>query len=147
MGRLYKLLRLLVADRCLLVKAVLLVGAVRVGLWLLPFRVLRRLLAGLSPANAQLQQGDPALIGRVVWAVKVASHYIPAATCLTQALATQALLSRRGHPAILRIGVTKSEAGKFQAHAWVEYQGKVVIGGSGARSHFTPLLSLGEKRS
>ena len=147
MGRLRKLLCLSSTDLLLLIKVGVLVGAVRVGLWLLPFRVLRRLLARLSQANSQLQQGNSAFIDRVAWAVTTASRYVPAATCLTQALATQVLLCRQGHPASLRIGVAKSEAGEFQAHAWVEYQGEVVIGGSEARSHFAPLLSLGEDRS
>jgi hypothetical protein len=146
MGRLRKLLCLPSADRHLLIKAVLLVGVVRVGLWLLPFRTWRRILTGRAQTNCQLQLEDANFIARVVWAVRTASRYVPAATCLTQALATQALLCRRGHPTSLHIGVARSKAGEFQAHAWVEYQGKVVIGGRGALSHFTPLLSLGEER-
>jgi hypothetical protein len=30
----------------------------------------------------------------------------------------------------LRIGVARSEAGKIEAHAWVESMGKVIIGGT-----------------
>ena len=83
---------------------------------------------------------------QVVWAVTVASQYVPAATCLTQALAAQVLLSRLGHPASLRIGVSRDEAGEFQAHAWVECQGRVVIGGVQALSRFTPLPPLDGER-
>jgi hypothetical protein len=83
---------------------------------------------------------------QVVWAVTVGSRYVPAATCLTQALVTQVLLSRRGHPASMRIGVARSEAGEFQAHAWVECRGRVVIGGAQAPLRFTPLPSLERER-
>src|SRR5438309_451978 len=68
---------------------------------------------------------------RVVWAVVVASRYVPMSTCLTQALAAQVLLARRGYSAHLHIGVAKEGAeAKLKAHAWVESDGKVLIGSS-----------------
>jgi len=66
----------------------------------------------------------------VVWSVSVASRYVPKATCLVQALAMKALLDKEGHPANLQIGVMKDEGGKFQAHAWVESQDRILNGGS-----------------
>lgn len=146
MKRLYKSLCSPSKDRRLLVKSVLLLGMVRLGLWLLPFQTVRRLLTRMRRAIAELQEGDQASIDEVVWAVTAASRYTPAATCLTQALATQVLLSRRGHQASLCIGVARSEQGQFQAHAWVECQGRIVIGGIKALSRFAPLLSLDEKQ-
>jgi hypothetical protein len=147
MERLRKFLCGPAADRHLLITAMVLVGTVRVGLWLLPFRVMRHLLARLAQKNSELQRGALVSIGRVVWAVTVASRYVPAATCLTQALATQVLLCRRGFAAKVHIGVAWGEMKEFRAHAWVEYQGRVLVGGSEAVSHFTPLLSLGGDRS
>jgi hypothetical protein len=65
-----------------------------------------------------------------VWAVETAARHMPLAnTCLTQALAAQVLLARRGYPALLRIGVVKGDKDNLQAHAWVESEGEVVIGG------------------
>jgi len=125
----HKFLRLASMDRHLLIKAVLLVGAVRLGLWLLPFRVLRRMLEIPKRKTAEFQKTNPAAsLDRFIWAVKVASQYVPAATCLTQAFATQTLLTRNGHPADLRIGVLKTQEGQLEAHAWVESNGKIVIG-------------------
>lgn len=127
MRRVRKFLGLAASDRHLLLEATLLVAATRLGLWLLPFRTLRHLLDSLTrPAPT----GGQAAPERVAWAVSVASRYIPAATCLTQALATQALLGRRGHRSRLRIGVAKAERGQLEAHAWVELEGNVVIGGA-----------------
>jgi hypothetical protein len=140
MKRLHKFLRLPATDQRLLVKSALLLGAVRLGLWLLPFQTLRRLLARMIGGNTTLQEETS--IAKIAWAITVASWYVPAATCLTQALATQVLLGRQGRAATLRIGVVRSEVGQLQAHAWVEYQGSVVIGGIEAPSRFTPLPPL-----
>jgi hypothetical protein len=82
----------------------------------------------------------------LIWAVTAASRYVPGATCLAQALAAQVLLGRTGYPARLRIGVAKGEERKFEAHAWVESQGRVVIGGPGL-GRFTPLTTLAGDRS
>jgi hypothetical protein len=103
-------------------------AAVRLGLWLLSFRTLQSLLQkwakpGVHAAGAPAPQ-------RVAWAVMAASGYVPrTSTCLPQALAVQALLSRAGYPAELHIGVAKNGAARLDAHAWVESQGEVVFGG------------------
>lgn len=148
MKRLYKFFRLSSTDRSLLVKAALTVGTIRMGLWGLPFRTLRRLVGSVTQKSAGLPKADRASLDRIAWAVMVASRYVPAATCLTQALATQVLLGRRGYPACLRIGVEKGEGGQLQAHAWVESDGVVVIGGSEPElERYTPLPALDGVRS
>ena len=75
------------------------------------------------------------------------SRYVPAATCLTQALATRVLLSRLGQPAHLRIGVAKSKKGQLQAHAWVESQGKIIIGDQPDLSRFAIMPLIKEEIS
>jgi len=57
-----------------------------------------------------------------------AQRVVPGATCLPQALAAEALLKRGGLPADLRIGVMKGASGKLLAHAWVESDGRIVVG-------------------
>jgi hypothetical protein len=57
------------------------------------------------------------------------SRYLPHATCLTQALAAQALLFRSGFPAQVEIGVAKDDDRRLSAHAWVVCYGQVVLGG------------------
>lgn len=73
--------------------------------------------------------GD-ASCGDLIWAVQVSSHYVPRTTCLTNALTGHSLLSQYGYPSLVKIGVGKSSEGEFEAHAWLEYEGKVVIGES-----------------
>jgi len=111
MKRLFKFFRLSSTDRSLLAQAAFTVGAVRVGLWVLSFRTLRRLPARVAQVPARLPKADWSYVDRVAWAVTLVSRYMPAATCLTQALATQVLLGQRGYPVCLRIGVVKDEGG------------------------------------
>jgi hypothetical protein len=138
MTRLHKFLSLPAQDRRLLVRAAFLITAFRLGLWLLPFS---RLLAFTRPAEHPALEAarlDPAPIA---WAVQVVSRYIPGATCLVQALTGAALLQHAGLPASLHIGVAKQSGEHFDAHAWVECRGEVVIGASGV-VHYTRLLSV-----
>lgn len=132
MRRILRFLRLPLADQCFLIKVMLLVWAVRIMLWLLPFRKVRDLLTRFSGTAGSELTGAQSAIDRIAWAVTAGSHFVPAATCLTQALATKILLRRCGYHASVHIGVTRTDAGKLQAHAWVESNGKIVIGGSEA---------------
>ena len=142
MKRLRRFFNLPATDKSLLVKAAFTVAAIRVGLWALPFWILRRLLAWMTRETNVRKEGDTNSVDRTVWAVKVAGRHVPRATCLTQALAAQVLLARRGCPARLSIGVAKSQEGQLEAHAWVESEGRVLIGGLEGLSRYTPLPSL-----
>ena len=139
MKRLHKFLSLTPSDRVLLINALLLLGAIRLGLKLLPFQTLRRLLARIAQPIRTLPEIEKASVDKVAWAVMVASHYIPGARCLAQALATQVLLERRGYPTQLRIGFTRDKGGQMSAHAWVESEGRVAIGGVANMAHYIPV--------
>jgi hypothetical protein len=76
---------------------------------------------------------------KVAWAVELVSRYVPA-TCLSRALAAQVLLARRGYPVLLHFGAVK-EGERFLAHAWLESEGQVVIGGHIVEP-YTPLGTL-----
>ena len=129
-------------DRRLLIGALLLLWGVRLGLSTIPFRTLHGLLARVPRARASLRSGKRPPLDRVAWAVRVASRYVPQATCLTQALTAQALLARHGHPGDLRIGLARDQDGRLQGHAWVESRGRVVFSGSEDPSRFTALVPL-----
>jgi hypothetical protein len=62
--------------------------------------------------------------------------------CLARALTTKTLMKQHGYTAELRIGVMRSQAGQLEAHAWIEYQGEVIIGQLHNLVEFTPLPSL-----
>src|SRR6185503_6906967 len=108
MKNLRKLLLLQPSERRLLLRTGLLLWVARLGLWLLPLPALRRLVAKFRPTEPIVRDRDSANIKQIVWAVAVASRYVPAATCLTQALAGRILLAQHGEPALLQIGVAKN---------------------------------------
>jgi hypothetical protein len=140
--RLRSFLRLPGVKQGLLLKATLLLGIIRLGLWLLPFETLRRLLIGFSGTPARLRDTNQPSLGEVTWAVETAGRCLPGAvTCLTLALTAQVLLVRRGYGAVIHIGIAKEGGERFQAHAWVESEGKVVIGDYEI-DRYTPLASL-----
>lgn len=137
-----RLLDISTADQNLLFTAWFRMAAIVVGLKLLPFQTRQRLLSGTSKEPVRSGQNDRPSAERIAWAVTVASRYVPGAACLSQAWATQTLCLRHGYPAELHLGVTKGEGGNLEAHAWVESEGKIVIGGLQDLSRYTPLPSL-----
>jgi hypothetical protein len=150
MAHLRRFLRLSTTELWLLVKATLLLEVIKLGMQLLPFRALRRLLDRVAgtPAgwrHTNYTSVDPS-VDKIAWIVEMASRRTPGAkSCLTQALAAQVMLTRRGYPSRLHLGVAKGERGQFKAHAWVESEGKVVMGGS-ELGGFTPLTVLERER-
>lgn len=145
MTRLFKFLNLPSSERSLLVKAAILLWGIRLGLWLFSFQTLQRHLARVMQTSPESPDADSSSPDRPAWAVRAASRYVPKATCLTQALAAQVLLGRRGHTSRLHIGVTRSMEKEFEAHAWLQCEGKVVIGDSEIE-RFTPLLASEAKK-
>jgi hypothetical protein len=143
MKRLRRFLHLPAAERQLLVKAALLLRAIRLGMRLLPFRTLRYLLTGAAGIPRRSRHADHPSAKTIAWAVEAANHCPPGVkTCLAQALATQVLLARCGYRAVLYLGVAKGAQEEFQAHAWVESDGKVVSGGGSKLGRYTPLAVL-----
>jgi hypothetical protein len=122
----------------MLLNAFILLIFVRVGLWLLPFRKLQKTLEKLFhyPATSDNQLPSPEKFSS---AVSTVSQYVPAATCLAQALTLQVLLSREGIHSDLAIGVARDDAKGISAHAWLEIDGNVIIGGQ-ERDRYTQLL-------
>ena len=139
MRSLRKLLSLRSAERNLLFKAAPLIVAVRIALWVLPLRLVRRWLASVSRVLPGAPREGTVAPDRIGWAVETASRALPGTkNCLVHAVVTEALLTRYGSPAELRIGVAKRERGRLEAHAWIESSGKIVIGGTGVEL-MTPL--------
>ena len=145
MKRLRRFFSLTAGDRRLLAWAAFLIGAIRIGVWLIPFQNLRRMLALKTYSPGGQRANSHNCSDRIAWAVRTASRYVPKATCLVQALAAQVLLRREGYPASFCLGIVRSKEGNVQAHAWVESEGKVIIGGSEVEM-YTRLLALGGER-
>ncbi len=140
MSRLGKFIELPGGERSLLIRSHVLLLATRLGLWVLPFRSLRALLVSKRPTKPVGETVLP--VGRIVWAIKTAARYVPACTCLVQALVAERVLTRLGHDAKMHIGVAKDATGSLEAHAWVEGNQGVLIGELPDLDRFAPLTPL-----
>lgn len=129
----------------LLCKTYLLLNGIRLGLWGLRFPCLQSWVVRLahrpgSVAAAPSSQGWRS----VVWAIEQATRYSPGqAKCLARAFTAEILLKRRGYQPKLHFGVLKSPAESFQAHAWIELQGKTVLGHLPNLTEYTILPKVG----
>ncbi len=107
------------SDRALLFQAFTTVAVVRISL---PLFAISRLRAWAGRLTAGTRQVD-----RIVWAVGVASRWLPGTTCLATALALQRRLSAEGHTSELHIGVARQDE-TFAAHAWLSCEGQILVG-------------------
>ena len=136
MMRVLKFFKISGRERSILVWSLVWVTLFRVGLWVLPFSATKKWTVG--DANPISNDYDKQTVIEIVRAVRYASRYVPYATCLTQALAARKLLEQYGQNAELKIGVTKSN-GDFEAHAWLEIHGRIVLGKQRMHSRYAVL--------
>lgn len=137
MQRLKRFRRLPRAERALLLQAAFTIVAARVALRFLSFERVR-VLACRSAGSAR----RPLPFDRIAWAVEASARQIRASSCLTKALAAQALLNKHGYASQLVIGVARNEARRLEAHAWITCQDQVLIGGPEI-GRYAPLLNVG----
>ncbi|MBD2663431.1 hypothetical protein B6N60_03317 [Richelia sinica FACHB-800] len=143
MKHLHKWLRLRNSDRQLLLTTAITLTMIRLGLWLLPWKILYKLVNRIVQLPLDHPEADEAIWCAVVWAVETVSRYLfPPPKCLARALVTQILLAWQGYRTKLCIGVAKNPQGNLEAHAWVESQGKIIIGKLTNQAKFIPLSSL-----
>lgn len=123
-----KFRKLSLRERTLLLAALVLLPAVRVGLRLFGFRRLCRGLAWATPSFRD-QMGDTGadLIRARATALcvrRAANHGLYRANCLDQSVTIWWLLRLQGVASEIRIGVRKAD--QIEAHAWVEIDSVVV---------------------
>ncbi len=123
-------------QKILITKSLILIIIIRLSLSLLSFSNVKKLSKKFSRPNKNNK--NYITVEDIVWSVKVASNYVPRATCLTQAITAQIILSRHNYLSNLKIGVIKSE--EFEAHAWLEIDNEIVLGES--EKNFVPILNF-----
>jgi len=124
--RLAKFFRLSFSDQRLLMRAALAVVSAKLAISTLRLPAARAALMRLERLGWVVR---PARAARIVWAVETAGGAIPGMkNCLVQAVAAEAMLIRAGHPCELRIGAAKKGSRELIAHAWLESEGRVLIG-------------------
>ena len=125
-------------ERKLLLRTFALVAVIRVLLWTVPFRFARRLILTRAAVSPELMRIP---VKRLSWSVQASAKRIPAASCLTQALALHRILARAGHTADVWIGVAKDSSNGLASHAWIEHEGEILIGDNGELDRYSPILT------
>lgn len=124
--QLAKFFRLSFADQRLLMRAALAVVSAKLAIRTVRLPAARTAVMRLERLGWIVA---PARADRIVWAVETAGRAIPGMkNCLVQAVAAEAMLLRAGHPCELRIGAAKNGPRELIAHAWLESEGRVLIG-------------------
>lgn len=134
LSRLVKFLKLSGRKKGIFLTALGVLWIIRIRLWVLPSSCIRKLTSGMKakPEIGKLT------VEELVWSVETASKYVLNATCLNQALAAKMLLAWNGYSSTLRIGVDTCNG--FAAHAWIEQNGVVILGGTARQ--YKPLYVL-----
>ena len=90
------------------------------------FRSVRRVLLAVGE---QFGTRRPLESGVLLWAISAAKRRCPVrSTCLGEALVAEALFRQHGYKPTLCMGAARRE-GRFEAHAWLEQDHAVVVGG------------------
>ena len=135
--RLVEFARLPAPRRRRLLAALRLLWFARVGLWTMSFKRLRDRLSAME--RSREGQCPTVPLDELVWCIEAAARYVPAATCLARSMAAQVFLRRHGYDTTLRIGVARDRRGTLEAHAWVESDGRVVVGKVEDFQRYAPL--------
>ncbi len=98
----------------------------RIGLTLRRSDALRAKIVAQAPTR----NPAPWELQLAAMSVTAASRLVPGASCLTQALAAQYLLARRGGVSTVRISLPASDIAELKPHAWLLSGQHVVLGGT-----------------
>jgi hypothetical protein len=127
-----------ISKRMVDLEALAMLTLVRLGLSVFGHKRIR-------PWVARLASRDGAAVPSpmVCGSVSRMARFIPRATCLTQAVAAQAMLARRGDRTLVSVGVRTGNLGNAEAHAWLVRGGEVLLGGSAEEiSSYRPLIAF-----
>jgi hypothetical protein len=129
----------------LILRAAVLVSLTGMLLPVFSLRRVRSMTTAVAASLAWMAGRRPVPVDRILWAVAAtARRSIFKATCLTKAIAGQALFSSYGYATRLELG-GKYSNGVFEAHAWLEWEGEVLLGGPrSVTAEYTPFPQVDE---
>ncbi|HMK34282.1 MAG TPA: lasso peptide biosynthesis B2 protein [Desulfomonilaceae bacterium] len=132
-------------DRILVARSAMVLMGIWLGLRLFSFKAVLEAVDRPSRRMSYPNRCSRPRLDRIVWAVLAVSWYWPLMmNCLAQALAAKVMLKREGYRTLVRIGVATSESAGLSAHAWLEYNGEVILGGAGSEDfHALPCFQRG----
>ncbi len=142
MKKLLNFFKLPLREKVLLGESFFLVAFIGLALRLVPFKFLKKTFTRKLMEEAEQKPIDWNQINTIVRSVRSVSRFVPFATCLPQALATMLLIKSKGQHSELKIGVAKDDEQHFKAHAWLETNGRIIIGKLPAHREYKVLDSF-----
>lgn len=143
MKQVVKLLKLPNQEKWLLGQTCIVLGASRLGLRCLSFHTLHHLIDKLSNRLIQANGTRELTPEQIISAVETSTYYMPGQPqCLSRAITTKIILAVYGYHCNLKLGVMKTPMSSLEAHAWIEYEGNVVIGGGQELNRFVSFPSI-----
>lgn len=127
MARVLRFLSLGHKEKMLILQTIFWLVYFRLGLWMMPTPWCKKWICSDGEPPLPTTGQDNSAAKDIIRAVRECSRYVPRASCLTQALAAKTLLDRHGFQSVLKIGAARND-GKFEAHAWIEIDGRIVLG-------------------
>lgn len=126
-NNLFSFFKLSSAERKFFFQALLLLVKYRIKLKKIP---LKELIAQSQQETRkyQKQQGQSIALHRTCRLIEVAAQLVPLSTCLSNALAGQILFAANQHPSKLHVGVRTTPEKGFEAHAWLTWDGAILLG-------------------
>jgi len=148
MGPIRGFFQLPLAKKRLIIEATGLILVTRLGLYLTSVHKLQSFYQRFNNVENTPYPGNNPVKSEITWAVNsIGQKIFKDDTCLVIAIAGQALLNYHGIPARLQLGCLLAEDKSIFAHAWVECEGEVVIGGTEREiSKYTLLTDIKEVR-
>lgn len=146
MSKLYRFMALSWREKWLYLNTAFWLMVVKTGLCLLPFDRLRIWMARSTQSDENPQDLND--MCKIISAIERISQFLAPLriNCLPQALVGHRLLQQKGFDVQLRIGVLKNHGDQLTAHAWLEYQGRVVLGDLRGLEQFAAFPALGVAR-
>lgn len=129
----------------LFLQAYISISLIRLGLYILPFHRLQYLIFKAERLKFVSMMIPDATVRAIALSVERSARYsMGNPMCLAKALTTVVLMSIYGFPYQINIGVAKDESNNLEAHAWVESDGKIVVGYLPDLSRYVPMSATGE---
>ena len=123
-------------TKWLLIKSWATLWIVRIMLWIFSFTRNQKIIKRFTSKGRE----NKIPLKKITWAIQVMSQFTPRSTCLVRALSGQILLSQYGYDSNIKIGVARDK-GEFEAHAWLEQDGGVILGES--EVDYVPIMDMG----
>lgn len=126
-NKLFSFVRLTRAEQKFFFQALLLLAQYRIKLKKVP---LKELIAQSQKETRkyQGQQGQSITLHRTCRLIQIAAQLVPFSTCLSNALAGQILFAANQHPSKLHVGVRTTPEKGVEAHAWLTWDGAILLG-------------------